>query len=118
MSSPYSDYGYQQLREHATNQFTHLALVDDTGTEFTRIDITSDSRMQNTPDASTSPLEYRVEIRGSDSDIPNPVTMSSTRLYESASASTAVGTDSMKDALVEAQNDTLTISHKQELPPQ
>lgn len=117
MSSPYSTYGYDDLREYAATTYTHLALLDPQGSEITRIDVTSDSRMQNTPDGTTNPLSYVVEIEGGDSDIPNPVTVSSTALYETASSSTPVGTDNMKDATVEAQYDTLTISHDQELPP-
>jgi hypothetical protein len=117
MSSPYSSYGFETLRTYARNTFTHLALVDDTGSEITRIDVTSDSRVQNTPDPSTNPLTYVVEIKGGDSGIPIPVTVSSTKLYESSSATQSVGTDDMKDARVEANEDTLTISHEQELPP-
>lgn len=117
MASPYSSHGYQRLRELGADQFTYLVLVDDTGTEVTGIDITSDSRVQNTPDPSTNPLTYTVELEGSDSDVPNPVTIAETRLYESSSTSTPVGSDTMKNATVEALNDTLTITHEQSLPP-
>jgi len=116
MTSPYTAYGYEDLREYAHNTYTHLALVDDAGSEITRIDVTSDGRVQNTPDASTNPLTYTVDIQGSDEDIPAPVTIVATRLYESANAAEHVGEDSMKDATVEALNDTLTVSHDQELP--
>lgn len=116
MSSPYDTHGYVQLRKHVLNTFTYVALINDAGSEETRINIDTDSRLINNPDYTTNPLEYQFEILGEDSDISLPVTITETRLYETASASTPIGTDSMKNATLEAPGDEVTISHKQHLP--
>lgn len=116
MSSPYDAYGYERLREHALNTFTYVALINDVGNEETRINVETDSRLINSPDYTTDPLEYQFKILGEDSDISLPVTITETRLYETASATTPVGTDTMKDATLEAPGDEVTISHEQHFP--
>jgi hypothetical protein len=118
MSSPYDPYGYQRLREIAADTFTHIAVIEDTGAEITRIDVTSDSRVVNTPEPSTNPLNHTIEITGTDNDINPPVTISATKLYETNSGSTPIGTDTAKDATIESPGDTVTISHKQQIPQQ
>lgn len=116
MTKPYDPHGYERLRELALSNFTHLALVDDTGSIETRIDVTTDSRLINNPDPSTNPLTYTVEVVGTDDDIDPPVTLASTALYESNSDSTPIGTDTAKNATIEAPGDTVTVSHDQHLP--
>lgn len=118
MTSSFDSYGYEQLRNLSQNNFTHLALIDDTGSEITRIDLTSDSRIIDTSPPSTNPLSYTIEVSGTDGDIPNPVTIASTELYESSSASTPIGSDPMTNATIEAEGDTVTVTHENQLPPQ
>lgn len=117
MASTYNSDGYQRLRELAHTNFTHLALIDDTGTEITRIDLSSDSRVISSSDGSSNPLSHSVEVTGYDSDISNPVTIASTELYETSSSTTNLGSDSMTNATIEAEGDTVTVTHEQQLPP-
>lgn len=116
MATPHTTHGYERFREFALANFTWLALVDDQGNEETRIDVTSDSRMENTPSSTSSPITYTATFEGYDSDIDNPVTIVETKLYEAETATTAVGTDTMVEATIESLGDTLTVSHDQEIP--
>jgi hypothetical protein len=116
MSTPFTAYGYDDIRQYALDTYTWLALVDDTGNQITRIDVTSDSRMENVPDASSNPLNYTLTVDGLDSDIDNPVTIAKTKLYETETSTQPVGSETMADATIEAEGDTVTISHDQEIP--
>jgi hypothetical protein len=118
MSSLYDSLGHQRFREYAVNTFTVVALINGSGSEETRIDVTSDSRMINSPDPSTNPLTYQFRVDGYGDDIDPPVTIVGTELYESIDNSIPIGTDTAKDATIEAPGDELTISHEQEIPPQ
>jgi len=116
MTSPFDPHGYERLRTFAANNFTHLELRDETGAAITRIDVTTDSRVTNIPDPATNPLNYTVVVNGTTDDITVPVTVSSTALFESDSGTTPIGTDTMKDATIEAPGDTITVSHDQHIP--
>jgi hypothetical protein len=118
MSSPFTAAGYERFREFALANFTWLALVDDQGNEIIRIDVTSDSRMENTPGSASNPITYTLTVEGYDSDINNPVTIAETKLYEMETSTQPVGSDTMADATIETLGDTVTISHDQEIPLQ
>jgi hypothetical protein len=118
MSNPYDSLGNERFREYAVDTFTIVALINDSGSEETRIDVTSDLRMLNSPDPSTNPLTYQFRVDGYNDDIDPPVTIVGTELYESIDSSVPIGTDTAKDATIEAPGDELTISHEQEIPPQ
>lgn len=117
MTSPYSSSAYQDFREYALTNYTHVAVINRQGDEEVRIDVTSDSRMENTPDATTNPVEYCFRLSGTDSDVNNPVKLTKTQLFKTDTATTIIGEDSMQDATIEADGDEVVISHEQSLPP-
>jgi len=118
MASPLTSDGYQDLRETVYNDWTFLALVDDTGTEVTRIDVVNDTRASFSSDATTNPVEITVTVTGGDSDITTPVTIDTTESYRTSSATTPLAADTFTNATLEASNDELTITHQIEIPPQ
>lgn len=121
--SDFNAAGYTDLREYVVSAsgWSHIALVDDTGTEETRIDIANDSRA-SWGDASTNPVTLTVNVSGSDGDISTPVELSESELHTGSGTTTAAHGDQMTDengdpanAIVGA-NDSLTVEHTVELP--
>lgn len=126
MTSPYDPVGQQDLREHITNNWTQLALVDDTDTIEAVLDIPNDSRVSWT-DPATNPIKARVEVSGDDSDIDAPVEFSGTALYLSgatvspgdALADTAPAhsdTFANSDGLFLGSNQSVTLVHEAQQP--
>jgi len=121
--SDFNTAGYADLREYlvSASGWSHIALVDDTGTEETRIDIANDSRA-SWGDPSTNGVTLTVTINGSDSDISTPVELARSELHESNSATDAMHDDQLQDdsgtdanAIV-GSGDELVIEHTVELP--
>lgn len=122
MPENFNGGGYKDIREHIKNEWTHVSLIDESGAEVTRINISSDSRITWTNSFETNPLEITVEITGSDSDIPlsqsGSVTISEIELYKSSSATVSMSIGTFPDATLESTGDELTITQQIEVPPQ
>lgn len=113
--------GYEELRQHAQSEWTWVALVDDAGSEVTRIDILNDSRASWSSDYTTNPLEATITIHGGDADIDvaanGPITLVRSESYESQSDTNRKGYDTFADVILETEDDELTLSHQIEIPP-
>jgi len=121
MSSPFSTDGYADLRSYVQSNWNWIAVLDDGGTEHLRWDVDANSNASWTSGPSGNPLTAELEVTGQDivdAGGSLPVTLASTEAYQSASATTAMGSDTMTDATLEATGDTVTITHDYELPPQ
>jgi len=117
MAEPHTSAGNQDLREAIKSRWTHVALIDDTGSEETRIDIATDSRT-SWGDPSTNPLTLSISVSGGDSDISLPVTLARTELYPDGTSSSAYSGDDFDEgnATLGASADTLDIAHDVEQP--
>lgn len=121
MASAFDSAGNTDLREYIQANWTHVAVVDDTGTEQVRYNVTADSQTEWSSGSGTNPLTATITVTGS--DIQNaggtlPVTLTRTESYKSASATTRMAGDPYTDATLEAPNDELTITHNIEVPQQ
>jgi hypothetical protein len=116
MTSPIESAGYTDLRSYVESNWTTIALLDSNDSEITRIDLESDGRVNLVSDSATNPLEYEITITGSDSDISLPVTIDTTEVYKSSSATTRMGTDTYSDATIKKSQDEVTITHQIALP--
>lgn len=119
MASPFSADGYADLRSYVQSNWNWIAVLDDSGSEVLRWDISSNANAQWTSGPSGNPLTAELTITGQtlvDAGSTLPVTLASTEAYQSSSATAPMGSDSMTNATLEADNDTLTITHHYELP--
>lgn len=110
--------GNQDLRAAIQNRWTHVALIDDTGSEAVRIEIANDSRAQWLDDPSSNPMSLEVSVSGSDSDISVPVDLNRTELYDGASATASYSGDDFDEgvATIGSDSDTVTVTHDIEQP--
>jgi len=121
--SDFNAAGYADLRAYVTSAsgWSHIALVDDAGTEETRIDIANDSRA-SWGDSSTNPVTLTVTITGGDSDISTPVELAESELHTGSGTTTPAHGDQLTDAngnaanAIVGSNDELTVEHTVELP--
>jgi hypothetical protein len=124
----YDAHGYDQVRSFVQSNWNWLAILDDSGTEHLRWDLTSNSNVTLESDATANPLEYTITITGQDlvdAGATLPVTLSEGELYETSSATTPIGQDSLRDgdgnattATLEATSDTVDLTWTQAWPPQ
>lgn len=118
MTTPHTATGDEDLRAYIANNWTFIALVNDSGGEETRVDIQNDSRASITSDATTNPLTIEVEVAGGDSDITTPVTLAESELYKTSGATDPVSEDTFDEggATLSADADTLVVTHSIEQP--
>jgi hypothetical protein len=113
--------GYADLRNYIQNNWTHISLVNDGGSESIRLEVGVDTNTSWSSDATSNPLEATLTITGS--DIQNaggslPVTLTKSRSHKDSTTSTVLAEDTYTNATLEAANDELTVTHTIELPPQ
>lgn len=121
--SDFNATGYEDLREHivSASGWAYLALVDDAGTEETRIDIHNDSRA-SWGDPASNPVTLTVDVSGDDSDISTPVELAESELHTGSGTSSSVHDDQLRDESGDPANaivgssDALTIEHTVNLP--
>jgi hypothetical protein len=118
MAEQHSSAGQEDLRAAIQARWTHVSLVDDGGSEVTRIEIANDSRTSWTSGPSTNPLTLEIQVSGGDSDITTPVTLQRTELFDVASGGSAYSGDNFAEgtAPLSADADTLTVTHDIEQP--
>lgn len=124
----YNAYGYELVRSYIKTDWNWLAILNDSGTELLRWDLTTNGNVTLSSDETSNPLEYTITITGQDlidAGYSLPQTLSSGELYESDTASTAIGSDSLRasdgtatTATLEAAADTVDLTWTQEWPPQ
>jgi hypothetical protein len=124
----YNAYGYELVRSYIKTNWSWLAILNDSGTELLRWNLTSNGNVTLSSDETSNPLEYTITITGQDlidAGYSLPQTLSSGELYESDTASTAIGSDSLRasdgtatTATLEAATDTVDLTWTQEWPPQ
>jgi len=118
MATPHTAAGDEDLRNYIQNNWTFIALIDDTGTEETRIDIANDSRASFTSGSASNPRTAEVTVEGGDSDITTPVTLAESELYKGSATADAMSGDVFAegDATLSADADTLVVTHDIEQP--
>lgn len=122
MASEVNEEAYQDFRQvvnsslSTPNQWDWIALIDDSGVEHTRIQISADSRAQWMTDETNQTQQVEVTVTGSDSDINTTVTLAESALYEVSSGGTARHRDSMTSATLAEAGDEVTVRHNIETP--
>ena len=117
--SDFDSAGHEDIRTYIQNNWPFVALVDDSGTEVTRIDVNNDSRASWSSGPTSNPLEITITITGGDSDMPAlPVTFAWSESYKTSGSSTRMAPDPFTNATLEAPADELTLTHQIEHPPQ
>lgn len=122
MADPLSTAGYEDLRSYVQNNWKYVALINDSGTEVTRINIPNDSRASWTSGSGSNPLEVEVVVTGGDSDIDvqsnGATTISKAASYKTSTGGSNLGDETLTNATLEASQDELTVTHTIEIPPQ
>lgn len=112
--------GYDDLRSYMQNNWRHIAIVDDQGTELFRINVNTDSRASFVSGSGANPLTAEITLTGQDfmdEGISLPSTVALTEVYKTSAGTTRVAHDSVKDATVETANDEVIITHDYKIPP-
>jgi hypothetical protein len=120
MASQFDAAGFDDLRAYIKNNWNWIADIDSGGGEQLRWDILNNSNVTITSDATGNPLTAELTITGQDlkdAGATLPVTLSSTEVYKSSSATTRMAADTMSDATFDVAEDELTITHDYNLPP-
>jgi hypothetical protein len=114
MATEIPSAGYEQLRDYVQNNWGFISVLDDTGTEITRIDVAADGRASWSTGAQTRSIT--VTVAGSDADVTTPVTISGSELYDSDVATDVLSSDSFTGATLEKDADELTVEHEVQVP--
>lgn len=120
MSSTTAD-GEQDIRQYIQSTWNHVVLVSDTGSEVTRINVDTDSRASWSKDYTNNPIEATITVKGEQDDIVSTDATSGTIISATQSVKTDSTTnilceDTDTDVLIEADNDTVVITHQIEYP--
>jgi hypothetical protein len=114
--------GYQDLRDRIQANWTYIELRDDAaggtgGDPIVRIAET-DPRVSWIHSGGAQALQLRVVLTGSDADVPVPVTIRSSAIYKVSSAGSAMSAETLVegDATINADPDSVTITHTIEVP--
>jgi len=115
--------GYQTLRDYfcsattVPNEWDHLALYDDNGTEVTRVSITGDTRAQWTDVDGDAVLTAEITVTGGDNDISTPVTLQSSAIWNASSGGAqCTPKETFPDATLNQSSDEVNVTHTIELP--
>jgi|APHM01.1.fsa_nt_gi hypothetical protein len=121
MASSFNAAGEEDLRSYIQSNWTYVALIDDTGSEITRIDIINDSRASWSSGSASNPLTATITVTGGDSDIDvannGATTFSSSESYKTSTSNTTLAADSFTNVTLQIPGDQLTIEHNLEIPP-
>ena len=120
MPTQFDADGFADIRTYLQNNWTHVAVVDDTDTEQLRWDIAANSNTSWSSGPSSNPLEATLTVTGQDIQDAGgtlPVTLSSTESYKSSSATERMAADSYTNATLEALADEVVITHQLSTPP-
>ena len=113
--------GETDLRQYIQNSWNYVVLVDDTGSEITRINVDTDDRASWSKDYTNNPVEATITVKGSQDDIVDPdategTTISKTQSVVSDSSTVVLSEDTDTDVLIEAENDEVIVTHRIEYP--
>jgi len=114
----FSSAGHTDIRTYLKNNWNWIAVLDDGGAEQLRWNILNNANVTITSDETNNPLTVELEVTGADVSGTLPVTLSSTGAYKGSGTTTSMGSDTMTDATLEADGDTVTITHDYQHPPQ
>jgi hypothetical protein len=93
MTTPHTETGDQDLREHIINKWTHVAVFNANGDELLRDKLSTSDRVSLESDATQNPIEYQIVVSGEDTEINPPVSLNAAELFKSADATNAVSGD-------------------------
>jgi hypothetical protein len=123
----YDLHGYDQIRNYIQSNWNWLAILNDSGTELLRWDLTANANVTVVSDETSDPLEYTITVTGQDivdAGYSLPQTLSNLELYETSGASTRVGGDTLRDsegnattATMEATSDAIEVTFTQNWIP-
>ena len=113
--------GETDIRQYIQNTWNYVVLVDDTGSEITRINIDTDDRASWSKDYTNNPVEATITVKGSQDDIVDPdategTMISKTQSVVSDSSTVVLSEDIDTDVLIEADNDEVIVTHRIEYP--
>lgn len=125
MPTEIREAGYQLIREYIDSssavppQWDYLELRDANNDPVTRISVTADSRAQWIhTDSTEQVLIAEIVVTGADSDIPLSTFFEGSAMYTDVSGSGVpeLSFDGFPQALIETEDDELTIEHRIEVP--
>ena len=113
--------GETDIRQYIQNAWNYVVLVDDTGSEITRINVDTDERAVWNSDYRDNPIDILITVRGGDEDIvptdaTEGTTISKTQSVVSDSSTTILSEDIDTDVVIEADNDEVVVTHRIEYP--
>lgn len=104
---------YDNLRNYIQTNWNYIELRNDVGTGIVRLN-TTDSRVTSTLEGQT--VKLQVVVKGSDTDIAYPITISSSAIYDVATGGNAYSVESFTPFTIESDQDELTVIHNIEVP--
>ncbi|MED4374307.1 hypothetical protein P9274_00985 [Schinkia azotoformans] len=104
---------YDNLRNYIQTNWNYIELRNDSGTPIIRLN-TTDLRVTSTLEGQT--VKLQVIVKGSDTDITYPITISSSAIYDVATGGNAYSVESFTPFTIESDQDELTVIHNIEIP--
>lgn len=104
---------YDNLRNFIKTNWKYIELRNEIGTPIIRLS-PSDSRVTSTLEGQT--VKLQMIVKGADSDIITPVTISSSAIYDIATGGNAYSIESFTPFTIESDQDELTVIHNIEVP--
>ncbi len=109
--------GYQDIRDYIQANWQYIEVRDTGGAAIVRLPV-SDARVDWVHAAGAQTLLLRVVLTGSDADVPVPSTIRSSAIYKVPSGGSPFGVEQLVegDAPINADPDTVTITHSIQVP--
>lgn len=101
---------YQDIRDHIEENWKYIELRDNEGAKVLRLS-TDDPRVEWKHLEGERELKLQISIKGSDSEISLPKTLSSSAIFNVAEEGTAFSEESFSPFTIESEKDELTIVH-------
>ena len=104
---------YSDLRNYIKNSWSYIELQDDSSNVILRLS-PSDSRVTSIIEGNN--VKITVVVKGSDSDIPKPITFTKSAIYNVATGGQPFSIESFTPFTIEGEFDELTVIHNIEVP--
>lgn len=114
--------GYETLRDFLVSasttpsQWDYIELRDDSDNPVTRVSVTGDSRASWIHADGDQVLIVEIVVTGADADIPLSTFFTGSAMYNIDTGGNELSYDGFPQALIETEDDELTIEHRIELP--
>lgn len=108
-----STHAYDDIRNYVKSNWQYIELQNDVGTPIIRLS-PSDSRVTSIIDGNK--VKITIVLKGSDSDISEPITFSKSVIYKVASGGNPFSTETYAPFTIVGADDEITVNHSIQIP--